>query len=404
MGRFGIRIVVAAVAFAATVSGCGSPRTSQSRPPSSDSTAVATPSDSPLPSVTATVSPAPKALSGTFAATEWLGTAREGATATTLGDGRVLIAGGENADEGSLATAELYDPAFGAFTMTGSMAVKRFGHTATLLQDGRVLVTGGDNDSAELYDPTTGAFSPTGSMGAVRRFQAAVLLADGRVLVAGGGPATAELYDPSTDKFSPVGKIEEDPGRYMDQPTNASGAIVLRDDRVLLLSTASRHAQIFDPATGKFASTGSMNVAREAYSTTLLADGRVLVAGGLDPARRPGQIEVNLGNSLASAEIYDPAIGKFSLTGSLIAARFDHGALLLDDGRVLVIGGDGKVGTLESCELFDPATATFEPTGSMPDTRGMYALTRLADGRALLVGGSWYDSNRGSATALTYQP
>jgi hypothetical protein len=397
-----IRTLLAGVACAVIVAGCGSPGTTQSPPPSSHPTVAATPSASQLPSATATVVPSPKAPSGSFTATGSLGSAREGATATTLRDGRVLIAGGENGYEGTYETAELYDPSSGTFSPTGSMAVQRFGHTATLLADGRVLVVGGDTASAELYDPATGTFSPTGSMSAAGRFHAAVLLADGRVLIAGGeGSVTAELYDPATGKFSPAGSIDVGPGRMLDQPTNAGGAIVLQDGRVLLIETSSRRARLYDPANGKFTSTGSMKVAREAPSATLLGDGRVLVSGGLTP--RTGQIEVNPNDALASAEIYDPATGTFSLTGSMIEARYDQGALLLDDGRVLVIGGDDSDGA-SSCEIFDPATATFQSTGSMPDTRGMYALTRLADGRVLLVGGSWYGHIAGSETALIYQP
>ena len=118
---------------------------------------------------------------------------RQNATATLLRDGRVLVAGGYvNGGGTSLASAELYDPGAGTWSTTGSMRNARDTHTATLLPDGRVLVAGGEGansatlSSAELYDPTTGTWSTTGSLSQARDFHIATLLPDGRVLVVGG--------------------------------------------------------------------------------------------------------------------------------------------------------------------------------------------------------------------------
>jgi hypothetical protein len=143
--------------------------------------------------------------------------------------------------------------------------------------------------------------------------------------------------------------------------------------------------------TGSLTSTGSMLVAREGQSATLLKDGRVLVAGGDgdDPTGRDPFV-VN-----SSAELYDPAAGTFSITGSMTTPRSGHTATLLNDGRVLITGGRSGVAEqdLDSAELYDPATGTFSPTGRMARPRSGQAATLLLDGRVLITGGNPQDAS-----------
>jgi N-acetylneuraminic acid mutarotase len=124
-----------------------------------------------------------------------------------LANGKVLVAGGTNFDNGILASAELYDPATGNWTPTGSLNVARWEHTATLLCNGKVLVAGGVNressvPSVEIYDPATGNWTVTGSLNNARALHSATLLSGGFVLVAGGNSAgggflaSAEFYNP----------------------------------------------------------------------------------------------------------------------------------------------------------------------------------------------------------------
>jgi hypothetical protein len=295
------------------------------------------------------------------------------------------------------------------FSWTGSMSTAGT-DTATRLADGRVLITKGCS-TPELYDPKTGTFSPTGSLVAQRGGETATLLQDGRVLITGGGScgdaehvgiwSSAELYDPATGRFSPTGSMSE--------PRERHTATLLADGRVLITGgntgaspiaslpvvLASYHgamtaatanvlasAELYDPKTGTFSRTGSMSAFRDAHTATLLQDGRVLVVGGGGEGYA----------TLASADLFNPATGKFSQTGSMTSGRWLHTATLLRDGRVLIAGGRASDdSTYATAELYDPRTGTFSLTGSMQTDRQQHTATLLPDGRILITGG--YESD-----------
>ncbi len=286
-------------------------------------------------------------------------------TATLLDDGQFLVAGGGFDDRDSR-LAELWDG--DKLVPAGRMRFVRSRHTATRLPDGRVLVIGGRDEheqpiaDAEIWDPKTRTWHAAGTLGHARCCHTATLLADGRVLVVGGqvrdhclwpdeprpclrSTDSVELWDPKTGRFSPGPPLGEDNDRA------AHTATLLRDGRVLIAGgapapfddpdTRARYDLVFDPATSRW-TTIEDGVHRAYHTATLLADGSVLAIGGTHDtcgccATLPGA-----GPFMASIRRFDPATDTWSGAGESLVARDRHGAALLDDGSVLVVGGESQ--------------------------------------------------------------
>ncbi|MEZ4413601.1 MAG: kelch repeat-containing protein [Gemmatimonadales bacterium] len=198
-----------------------------------------------------------------------------------------------------------------------------------------------------------------------------------------------------------LGARSADPGvgtlrfaRAMEAPRASHSASPLADGTILVAGGMGGEGQPvagavrFDPASNRFKVTGPMRTRRFSHSATVLPDGRVLLAGGYAES----------GAYLSSAEIYDPTTGRFTPTGPLGTPRADHVAVLLADGRVLLIGGVSRGWLfLASAEIFDPATGRFSPTGSMSVPRESHVAVRLSDGRVLVAGGH---SGRGTQITI----
>jgi WD40 repeat protein len=335
-----------------------------------------------------------------FTTTGALSGNRAGHTATLLPNGKVLVFGGYNGVL-RLTTSELYNPSTAVWTATGALTTGRTTQTATLLSNGKVLAAGGHVSSAgstatcELYNPAAGTWTGTGMMGTPRGNHTATLLLNGKVLVAGGfnrntGTAvpTAELYDPATETWTPTGSL----ATARDYHT----ATLLLNGKVLVAGGAPdaagfssfSSAEMYDPNAGTWTTIGPMGSARQAHTATLLPDGRVLVAGGGD-----------VGYFISSAEIYNPATGNWTPTGSLVSARGIHTATLLPDGKVVATGGNYNsfsaptIVASSSTELYDPATGTWTASGSLNAARSTHVATLLPNGKVLVAAGYYVNNN-----------
>jgi uncharacterized protein YjdB len=304
--------------------------------------------------------------------------------ATGVAEGPTTITATVGAIYGSASLTGTQSP----FTFTGSLNTARIYHTTTLLQNGKVLITGGYvgggdfTGTSELYDPVTGNFTPTGSLIIPRSWHSATLLQNGQVLIAGGEatdssgngyqPTEAELYDPATGLFSYTGSLNI--GRSMHSATLLQNGMVL-----IAGGSGDATAELYDPAAGTFTYTGSLNASIENQSATLLNDDTVLLAGG----------DISFSSSVAGAEIYNPTTGTFTATGSLKAARSLHTATLLSNGKVLIATGYNLATDLPvaTAELYDPVAKAFTVTGSSVDARYYSTGTLLNNGQVLIVGG-----------------
>lgn len=347
----------------------------------------------------------PNMGAGTLDSAGAMGYARAAHTATALPDGRILLTGGMTGEERTAAGPEIYDPTSGTFARAGTMQTPRHSHTATLLSDGTVLLAGGYDAhgaylrSAEIYNSAQNTFASAGSMHSGRAGHVAVPLQDGRVLLVGGVGegwtflSSAEIYDPATATFVPTGG--------MRVPRESHSAVRVLDGRVLVVGGHQGRgaaielytsAEVYDPEAGTFSPAGHMSIRRHKHDAVLLRDGRVLVMGGTDERDSEGVY--------ASTEIYDPRAGTFRPGVAMRLPRYKHEgtSVVLPDGRVLLAGG------ATHAEVYDPQANTFMLVQSEARLAGQFSASApLSGGRVLITGG--YGENRGPQRgAWIYRP
>ena len=308
-----------------------------------------------------------------------------GAGAALLGDGTVLVAGGNSASPG-LAVNERFDPVAGSWSAVAGMNHQRSGLVLVPLHDGSALAVGGDDNGvfpiAERYDPSADAWTVTEppSGGGRGDYPAVVVLPDGRVVSIGGGhydiaDNDTSIYDPATNQWTtPV-----------DYPyfVRGNAATVLADGRVLSAGGSASLGDlgekqlddvfVFDVATSTWLPVARLPAPRVGAVAVTLPDGRVLLAGG---------------NPDPSALLYDVGADRWTAAGLLPAGADPSALVLLPDGRVLAVGGvDPGTGTT-SAALFDPATNGWTDAGPLLAQRGDgFTATLLPDGRVLVAGG-----------------
>jgi len=383
---------------------------------------------------------------GVWQLTESMHAQRYGHTATQLLDGRVLVVGGTQ-QAPWINSAEIFDPVSGAWTLTAPMVYGRIGHSATLLADGSVLVAGGQRRvgsmestaSVEIFDPAAGTWNLTGALVRPRQEHAAMRLSNGDVMVFGGWNYDPLLYDPQgplvdegTERYSAVtrswsletvGARNDIFGRAALSLPDGKLALVggyrnsIEDD-VIFTRTSIGTVEFLSP-TGNTLPDAEILLAypRQRMTATALPTGEMLVVGGLN-----GNIEEwpvgTMTADIALAETIT-VTGQSGRNGhgttrasSLITARHDHTATLLQNGSVLVVGGamlaaDGGeflpgTGTLiremalSSAELYgDFPAGTIEPsfTGTWfdPSQSGHGLFVQVLPNNHLLA--AWFTFN-----------
>ena len=290
-------------------------------------------------------------------------------TATLLPSGGVLLSG---APWGPLSD-EVFDPETGLSDILDSVGWTRFLHTATALPSGKILMTGGGSGGsteADLFDPVSWTRAPTSPMVTARMGHTATLLPSGKVLVTAGrgGPyeqpptATAELYDPATGTWSTTGSLST--------PRSFHAATLLPSGKVLVVgghagSETPATAEVYDPGTDTWEPMGTLRTSTSLHTATLLPSGKVLVAG-------------------SRMQVFDLVTGTWTTFGGSTANRLRAQTTLLPSGKVLAQGGDLQ----EKAELYEPESRSWRATGSMSTARTGHTATLLRSGKVLVAGGS----------------
>ncbi|MBI4866589.1 MAG: hypothetical protein HY816_06530 [Candidatus Wallbacteria bacterium] len=347
-----------------------------------------------------------------------LATPRTRHAAVVLGNGSVLVAGGRRdfATGLALATAEVLTPtATGWVRTVNDLPAGLMDPRAVRLRDGRALFAGGRRDLAIsddlfVFDPASGTFTTpqTGAtvplpvtMRAARTRHTVTLLGDGRVLIAGGiSPGQSAENALGSYEFFAAPNLSTAGAMMLPGTLSDHTSTLLHDGRVLIAGgrqggTTAAACFLFDPRQQKFVARASMLQAREGHSAALLADGSVFVSGGV-PADATG----------TEAEVYDPVTDKwFAVPGAV--RRSKASVSVLPSGQVLIAGGFTPSGaTLRSMELFSPKLRALNALGaSLPSPRAGHRAVAAPGADALLIGGETAPGNSmGTTEKVLYGP
>jgi hypothetical protein len=292
----------------------------------------------------------------------------------------------------------------GRFRQTRAPVYDNTWNQALRLAGGGVLVVTSEQDArkqriglTQVFDEVTEEWVQRTPLSSPRiGFPVRVALPDGRALLAGGASdfnggaylATAELYTPPQQCPRTCGPAWL-PLEPMREAREQATATRLEDGSVLVVgglrkagtsSTFLSSVERFVPDTRTWQFAGSLHTPRVQHVATRLRDGRVLVSGGW------AQHADGTYGPMATAEVYNPATGLWTLTGTMSRARFRHAATLLPDGRVLVVGGE-DTRSVPLAELYDPRTGTWTPAAPTLGAHWGTQLVSLSGGEVLALGG-----------------
>ncbi len=284
------------------------------------------------------------------------------------------------------------------WVLSGNMNASRGDLISNILADGKIIVSGGYDGasgllSSEILDPEIGNWSLTGNMSTQRIRHSSAEITGNQVLISGGyisGAGTvlnsSEIYNSNTKNWTQAGN--------MNTPRYGHQLIRLQNGKILAVGGSISNAcgdcvtkttEIFDPNTGLWSSTGSTNIVRPGDKNgILLNDGRVLIVGGYVGNWPPGY------TISSSCEIYNPLTDNWTLTGSMNSVRSPgtFGIVLLNNGKVLVSGGfDNNTTTLSSTEIFDPNSGTWTVSTNMNNPRVQHTSVLLDNGNVIVIGG-----------------
>lgn len=285
------------------------------------------------------------------------------------------------------------------------------GATSNVTTSGRATaLAGGSTTISASMGSVTGTASLSVQTGTIamntsRDQHSATLLDNGSVLIAGGVSCpsagsciylnSAELYNPASGTIANTGSMAS---------ARTAPAVLLGNGKVLITGGYSCNAsgncsllsssEIYDPNIGTFSSAGNMTIDRYEHTMTLLSSGQVLIAGGETCSSATSCPALN------SGELYDPVAGTFTATGNLNAARFGASAVALSSGQVLIAGGFDGTNYPVASELFDPTAGTFKTGRTLNTPRANATATVLNNGQVMIAGGSTCNSP-GCPTAVT---
>lgn len=359
---------------------------------------------------------------GEFGEVGHMAVARADHAAVALPDGRVLLAGGFTDAVNMEASAEIFNPATGQLESTGGMFVANARQVGIIQADGTVVLSGGEADAATgvghlaIFETNPDRFSsPVGTGASPRLHHTAAPIPGGALLVGGGLLAAGSLamLTDNAQAYRPQSSATVEPVPTLTARAYGT-ATTLDDGRVLLFGgLRSEEAfptvvpfgidwvapELFDPVTDTATPlTGFALELRYAHTTVKLSNGSVVILGGFD-ADTIDSVET----PLSFVALFDPGPDSLSRIDSLERARARAPAALLEDGRVLVVGGvspaplpgstceQGGGGQpyvpVNSAEVYDPATGSQLTDGCLSEPRVGHSVTPLPDGTVLVAGG-----------------